>query len=154
MSATSPRRWLRDARRALARLPNLRMGRVPDAPAHPVRDPYDGAYGAHDFRSLARREDLLTFETTAFDRPVEVIGAIVAELFLETDARDVDLYVRVLDVAPDGTAYNLMSPGLELVRASYREPERGRTCMRRPGISRPGTSCASTSWGRSSHTSR
>ncbi len=27
-----PRRWLRGARRAMARLPNLRMGRVPDAP--------------------------------------------------------------------------------------------------------------------------
>ena len=45
MSATSPRRWLRDARRALARLPNLRMGRVPDAPALPVRDPWPGDPG-------------------------------------------------------------------------------------------------------------
>jgi uncharacterized heparinase superfamily protein len=45
MSATSPRRWLRDARRALARLPNLRMSRVPDAPALPVRDPWPGDPG-------------------------------------------------------------------------------------------------------------
>ncbi len=29
-----------------------------------------------------------------------------------------DLYVKVLDVAPDGTAFNLMSPGLEVQRAS------------------------------------
>lgn len=39
-----PRRWLRDARRALARLPTLR-GHVPDAPALPVRDPWPGDPG-------------------------------------------------------------------------------------------------------------
>lgn len=45
MSASDPRRWLRDARRAMARLPSLRMGRVPDAPALPVRDPWPGDPG-------------------------------------------------------------------------------------------------------------
>ena len=42
MSGTGPVDWFRDARRAFARLPNLRLGRVPDAPAHPVRDPWPG----------------------------------------------------------------------------------------------------------------
>jgi uncharacterized heparinase superfamily protein len=42
MSGTDPRRWIRDARRVIARLPSLRMGRVPDAPALPVRDPWPG----------------------------------------------------------------------------------------------------------------
>jgi putative CocE/NonD family hydrolase len=28
--------------------------------------------------------------------------------------------VRLLDVSPDGTAFNLMSPGLDVLRASYR----------------------------------
>ncbi len=37
-----PNRWLRDARRTLAKLPSLRMVRVPDAPALPVRDPWPG----------------------------------------------------------------------------------------------------------------
>ena len=35
-------RWLRDARRAISKLPALRPGRVPDAPALPVRDPWPG----------------------------------------------------------------------------------------------------------------
>jgi putative CocE/NonD family hydrolase len=30
------------------------------------------------------------------------------------------LWVRVLDVWPDGRAFNLMSPGLDVLRASYR----------------------------------
>ena len=37
-----PRGWGRDARRMLSRVPSLRMGRVPDAPALPVRDPWPG----------------------------------------------------------------------------------------------------------------
>ncbi len=37
-----PRRWARDARRAMSRMPALRMGRVPDAPALSVRDPWPG----------------------------------------------------------------------------------------------------------------
>lgn len=42
MSARLGTRWLRDARRAMALLPALRGGRVPDAPALPVRDPWPG----------------------------------------------------------------------------------------------------------------
>ena len=44
---------------------------------------------------------------------------------MSCDCRDADLWVRLLDVAPDGTAMNLMSPGVDVVRASYREPGRG-----------------------------
>ena len=38
----NPGRWARDARRVMAAMPVLRMGRVPDAPALPVRDPWPG----------------------------------------------------------------------------------------------------------------
>ena len=37
-----PKRWARDARRAMSRMPALRMGRIPDAPALSVRDPWPG----------------------------------------------------------------------------------------------------------------
>jgi uncharacterized heparinase superfamily protein len=42
VSGSGPNGWFKDARRAFARLPTLRVGRVPDAPAHPVRDPWPG----------------------------------------------------------------------------------------------------------------
>ncbi|WP_428487512.1 heparinase II/III family protein [Rhodopila sp.] len=42
MSPASSGKWLRGARRTMARLPSLRMGRVPDAPALSVRDPWPG----------------------------------------------------------------------------------------------------------------
>ena len=41
-----PRRWARDARLVMARVPSLRMGRIPDAPALPVRDPWPGDAGS------------------------------------------------------------------------------------------------------------
>jgi hypothetical protein len=51
---------------------------------------------------------------------MEVTGPIRAEIYASADVPDFDLWVRVLDVSPDGTAYNLMSPGLDVLRASYR----------------------------------
>lgn len=46
-------RWTRDARLALARMPALRMGRVPDAPSLSIRDPWPGdpAQGARLLKS-------------------------------------------------------------------------------------------------------
>ena len=42
MSGRASGTWLRDLRRRMARLPSLRMTRIPDAPAQPVRDPWPG----------------------------------------------------------------------------------------------------------------
>jgi len=90
-------------------------------PAKPVTDPYADRSGAHDYRELASRSDMLTFETPPLANDVEVVGAIAAEVYLAADAPDADLWVKVLDVAPDGTAYNLMAPGSDVIRASYRD---------------------------------
>lgn len=97
----------------------------PDAP---VTNPYDAA-GAHDYRRLADRSDVLTFDSPPLDRDTEVTGPIRARIYVSCDCRDTDLWVRLLDVAPDGTAYNLMSPGLDVVRASYRDLEKGRQLL-------------------------
>jgi putative CocE/NonD family hydrolase len=88
-------------------------------PAHPVTDPFT-EYGAHDYRSFVGRDDVLVFDTEPLAADTEVTGTIRAEIFLSADVADLDLWVRLLDVAPDGTADNLMSPGLDVLRASYR----------------------------------
>ena len=89
-------------------------------PAHPVSDPYD-SYGAHDYRTLAGRSDVLVFDGERLKEDTEVTGPITAEMYVSADVKDFDLWVRLLDVAPDGTAFNLMSPGLDVLRASYRD---------------------------------
>jgi len=62
----------------------------------------------------------LLFDSEPLPSEVEVTGSIRAEMYVSADVPDFDLWVRVLDVTPDGTAYNLMSPGLDVLRASYR----------------------------------
>jgi putative CocE/NonD family hydrolase len=98
-------------------------------PANPVTDPYPERSGAHDYRALASRADVLMFETPPLEEDVEMIGAMTAEIFVSTDAPDTDLWVKVFDVAPDGTAWNLMSPGLDVIRASYRDTTAGRQLL-------------------------
>ena len=88
-------------------------------PAHPVTDPY-AEFGARDYRSFAGRKDVLVFDSEPLASDMEVTGPIRAEMYVSADLPDFDLWVRLLDVAPDGTAYNLMSPGLDVLRASYR----------------------------------
>ena len=97
-------------------------------PAKVVTNLY-GASGAHDYRELAKPDDILTFDSAPLDRGTEVTGPIRAQIYLACDCRDTDLWVRLLDVAPDGTAFNLMSPGLDLLRASYRELKKGRQLL-------------------------
>ena len=101
-------------------------------PAKPVTDPHADRSGAHDYRELASRSDVLTFETPPLDEDLEVVGAIAAEVYLAADAPDADLWVKVLDVAPDGTAYNLMAPGSDVIRASYRN-RTARRALLEPG---------------------
>ena len=89
-------------------------------PAHPLRDPFGDVLGAHDYRALEGHDGVLNFDSVPVTSDLEVTGKIRAEIFLSSEARDLDLWVRILDVAPDGTAYNLMSPGPDVQRASYR----------------------------------
>ena len=88
-------------------------------PAHPVLNSFD-SYGAHDYRALAKRNDVVVFDFPPLKQDLTVIGAMRAEVSFSVDAPDVDIWVKVHDVAPDGTAYNLMSPGSDVMRASYR----------------------------------
>jgi putative CocE/NonD family hydrolase len=100
-------------------------------PAHPVVNQYDDL-GAHDYRDLALRQDVLTFDSRPLPTDTEVTGPIDAEVFVSCTCRDFDLWVRLYDVGPDGTAWNLMSPGPDATRASYRDRTKGRQLLR-PG---------------------
>ena len=100
--------------------PSARTSEFVSDPAHPLTDPYT-EYGAHDYRAFAGRDDVLVFDTMPLQTDTEVTGPIRAEIFVSADVPDFDLWVRLLDVSPDGTAFNLMSPGLDVLRASYRD---------------------------------
>jgi putative CocE/NonD family hydrolase len=99
-------------------------------PKNPVVDPFAERPGAHDYRDLATRKDVVSFDTPQLQRDITVVGAMNAEIYLSSDAPDTDLWVKVYDVAPDGTAFNLMSPGLDVMRASYRNGKSQRELLR------------------------
>lgn len=101
-------------------------------PTHPVTDQYAEDSGAHDYRDLAARPDLLTFDTTPLPTDTELTGAIDSQIYLSCDCRDVDLWVRLYDVAPDGAVWNELSPGIDVQRASFRDMAQGRQLLR-PG---------------------
>jgi hypothetical protein len=88
-------------------------------PRNPVLDPYV-EFGPHDYAALANRSDVLTFDTVPLDQDWLVTGAVTAVIQASCDCRDFDLWVRLQDVYPDGRAINLMSPGNDVLRASYR----------------------------------
>jgi uncharacterized protein len=97
-------------------------------PDDPVTNPYESA-GVHDYQALAKRPDVLTFDSAPLAADLEVTGSIRARLFISCDCRDTDVWTRVLDVAPDGVAWNLMSPGTDAVRVSYRDLAAGRQLL-------------------------
>ena len=97
-------------------------------PGNPVTDPYV-VFGPHDYGELAGTDRVLVFDSDPLEQDLEVTGPITAEIYLSCDCPDTDLWVRLLDVSPDGSAFNLMSPGLDVLRASYRDLERGRQLL-------------------------
>jgi putative CocE/NonD family hydrolase len=94
-------------------------------PRQPVTDPHESP-GPHDYGALASRADLLTFDSDPLPADLIVAGNVTGTIHASCDCRDFDLWLRLQDVHPDGRAFNLMSPGNDVVRASYRAPGGGR----------------------------
>ena len=97
-------------------------------PATPV-EYYLNAPPAGSNRGTISRDRPAPHQVTSF---ISDPGNPVLNAYDSSGAHDYDLWVRLLDLAPDGTAFNLMSPGLDVQRASYREMKRGRQLLR-PG---------------------
>ena len=74
--------------------------------------------GALDQRGEEAREDVLVYSTGPLKDGMEVTGPIDVTLYVSSDAKDTDFTVRLVDVSPDGTAYNLDD---NIQRARYRE---------------------------------
>jgi len=55
-------------------------------------------------------------------------------LYVSVDQPDTDIWVKLLDVSPDGTAFNLMSPGLDVLRASYRDRKPKRSLLEKDKV--------------------
>jgi putative CocE/NonD family hydrolase len=63
--------------------------------------------GAFDQRKMEGRADILVYTSEPLKEGIEVSGPIEATLYVSSDARDTDFTVKLLDVYPQGPAYNL-----------------------------------------------
>jgi putative CocE/NonD family hydrolase len=63
--------------------------------------------GAYDQSGIEMRADVLVYTTPPLTQPVEIMGPVTATLYLSSDRKDTDLTIKLIDVHPDGKAYNL-----------------------------------------------
>jgi len=74
--------------------------------------------GAFDQRKMEGRNDILVYTSEPFKEGTELSGPIVPTLYVSSNAKDTDFTVKVVDVYPDGRAYNLDE---SIQRLRYRE---------------------------------
>jgi len=74
--------------------------------------------GAFDQQNMEEREDILVYTTDVLTEGVEISGFIEATLYVSSDAKDTDFTIKLIDVYPDGRAYNLDET---IQRVRYRE---------------------------------
>ena len=74
--------------------------------------------GAFDQRKMEARPDILVYSSEPLKEGTEVSGPVELTLYVSSDAKDTDFTVKLLDVYPDGRAYNLDET---IQRARYRD---------------------------------
>jgi uncharacterized protein len=80
------------------------------------------AAGPRDQKEVEARPDVLVYSTGPLAEDTEVTGPVTLDLFAKTSAADTDFTAKLVDVAPDGTAFNLTEG---ILRARYRESTKG-----------------------------
>ncbi len=83
------------------------MNPVPTLGGYRVGSDPAGLGGSFDQRKIEERVDVLVYTSEAFAAGTQVSGPITPTLFVSSDAKDTDFTIKVMDVYPDGTAYNL-----------------------------------------------
>jgi uncharacterized protein len=63
--------------------------------------------GSYDQRKMETRPDILVYTSDAFTKATELSGPITVTLYVSSDRKDTDFTVKLIDVYPDGRAYNL-----------------------------------------------
>lgn len=63
--------------------------------------------GAFDQQEMEKREDILVYTSEPLTEGIEVSGFIESTLYVSSDAKDTDFTIKLIDVYPDGKAYNL-----------------------------------------------
>jgi len=82
--------------------------------------------GPHDQRTAERRRDVLVYTSQPLEKELEVTGPVKVVLYAASSAPDTDWTGKLVDVHPDGRAFNLCDG---ILRARYRESDRKLTLI-------------------------
>jgi uncharacterized protein len=74
--------------------------------------------GAYDQREIETRDDVLVYTSEPLKNGFEVTGFIDSTIYLSSDVKDTDITIKLIDVYPDGTAFNIDET---IQRVRYRE---------------------------------
>ena len=74
--------------------------------------------GAFDQQEVELNENILVYSSQVLKNGMEITGFINTTLYLSSDVKDTDLTVKILDVYPDGRAFNIDET---IQRVRYRE---------------------------------
>ncbi|CAM5515414.1 CocE/NonD family hydrolase [Mycolicibacterium aubagnense] len=97
---------------------------VPSAGGHSCCSPDSAPIGPMDQASVEDRADVLYYATPPLEQDMEVTGPVSVELHASSSAVDTDFTAKLVDVHPDGKAYNLANG---IIRASMRDSLERRT---------------------------
>ena len=74
--------------------------------------------GAYDQQEVETRDDVLVYTSETLKNGFEVTGFINSSIYISSDVKDTDITIKLIDVYPDGTAYNIDET---IQRVRYRE---------------------------------
>jgi putative CocE/NonD family hydrolase len=74
--------------------------------------------GSFDQSEMEKREDILVYSSDPLEEGIEVTGTIEITLYVSSDVKDTDFTLKLVDVYPDGRAFNLDET---IQRVRYRE---------------------------------
>jgi putative CocE/NonD family hydrolase len=86
-------------------------------PRNPVPS-HEMGTGAYNQQAVEERTDVLIFSTDPLQSELEVTGPVEVKLFVASSAVDTDFTGKLVDVWPNGRAYNIAEG---IVRAAYRD---------------------------------
>jgi putative CocE/NonD family hydrolase len=87
--------------------------------------------GAFDQRRIEERPDVLVYTSAPLAEDLAVFGYVETELHVASDAPDTDFTVKLVDVAPDGTAWNIADT---ILRMRYRDGDARPSFMKKGEI--------------------
>jgi len=91
---------------------------VPSLGGHACCTGTDTESGAYDQSEIEQRDDVLVYTSDVLEEGLEVTGPLEVILYVSSSAKDTDFTAKLVDVYPDGRAFNVEEGAL---RMRYRE---------------------------------